>query len=51
MVAVKQSHLDWAYIEAELRPLAEVKEEPEIMETLQRIRHLASKYATDADTP
>jgi hypothetical protein len=51
MVAVKQPNLDWLYIETELRPLAEVKEEPEIMDTLQRIRRLASKYSTPAGDP
>ena len=30
--------LDWRYIEDQLRPLVEVKEEPEILETLARLR-------------
>jgi hypothetical protein len=40
-VAVRfKDHLDWRYIEDQLRPLAEVKEEPEIMRTLARLRCL-----------
>jgi hypothetical protein len=30
--------LDWAYIEKQLRPLAEIKEQPEIMAALSRLR-------------
>jgi len=30
--------LDWAYIEAQLRPLVELKEEPEILERLSQLR-------------
>ena len=30
--------LDWTYVETNLRPLAEAKEDPEIMQTLARIR-------------
>jgi hypothetical protein len=30
--------LDWAYIHRQLQPLAELKEEPEIMDELQRWR-------------
>jgi len=33
--------LDWNYILEQLAPLAEAKEEPEILETLTRIRNLA----------
>lgn len=33
--------LDWRYIEEQLAPLAELKEEPEILDTLRRIRKLA----------
>lgn len=33
--------LDWRYIEDQLGPLAELKEEPEIFDTLRRIRKLA----------
>lgn len=34
--------LDWRYVEEQLKPLAEAKEEPEIMVEFQRIRRLAS---------
>jgi hypothetical protein len=38
-IAVRQrGHLDWPYIEASLQPLAEVKDQPEIMATLQKLR-------------
>ena len=41
MVAVRQNgRLDWRYIEEQLRPLAEAKEAPEIMDALARIRNL-----------
>jgi hypothetical protein len=33
-------HLEWAYIEEQLRPLVELKEEPEILQTLARLRRL-----------
>jgi len=32
--------LDWSHIEEQLRPLVEVKEEPEILQTLARLRRL-----------
>ncbi|MDX2180024.1 MAG: hypothetical protein SFV18_10575 [Bryobacteraceae bacterium] len=32
--------IDWAYVEENLRPLAELKEAPEIMEELARLRRL-----------
>ncbi|MBM3754923.1 MAG: hypothetical protein FJW38_13195 [Acidobacteria bacterium] len=32
--------LDWKYIEEQLRPLVELKEEPEILRTLERVRKL-----------
>jgi hypothetical protein len=32
--------LDWRYIEDQLRPLVELKEEPEIFDTLARLRKL-----------
>jgi hypothetical protein len=32
--------LDWRYIEDQLRPLADVKQDPEIMRTLARLRQL-----------
>jgi hypothetical protein len=31
-------NLDWAYIREQLTPLAEAKEEPEIMERLEALR-------------
>jgi Nucleotidyl transferase AbiEii toxin, Type IV TA system len=38
-IAIRQrGRLDWTYIEAQLAPLAEVKDEPEIMATLARVR-------------
>ena len=33
--------LDWRYVEEQLAPLVELKEEPEIMQTLARIRRLS----------
>jgi len=33
--------LDWRYIDAQLRPLAELKDEPEILERLVRMRRQA----------
>jgi hypothetical protein len=35
-----KDQLDWSYIEEELRPLIEVKAEPEILQTLSRLRRL-----------
>ena len=32
--------LDWRYVEEQLRPLAEVKEDPEILKALDRLRRL-----------
>lgn len=41
-IAVKQAtKIDWGYVEAQLTPLVELKEEPEILDTLRRIRKLA----------
>jgi hypothetical protein len=37
-IALRNPALDWAYIETHLAPLAELKEAPEIMQTLARIR-------------
>ena len=38
-IAGKQrGHLDWTYIESQLAPLAELKEQPEIMATFARLR-------------
>jgi hypothetical protein len=31
-------HLDWPYIEEHLRPLAEIKQDPEILGNLARLR-------------
>jgi hypothetical protein len=37
-VATRQrAALDWEYIARNLRPLAEVKEQPEILETLEKL--------------
>jgi hypothetical protein len=33
--------LDWAYVESQLRPLTELKEEPEILERLATLRSQA----------
>ena len=42
-IAVRQEKtLDWRYIEDQLIPLAEAKEEPEILVQLARIRRLAA---------
>ena len=35
-----KNQLDWDYIEEQLRPLAEVKNQPEILQTLGRLRGL-----------
>jgi hypothetical protein len=38
-VAIRQGHeLDWSYIDDQLRPLAEIKDDPSIMKTLLRIQ-------------
>ncbi len=43
-VAVRHGkNLDWHYIEEQLTPLAEAKEEPEILRQLSRIRNLGAK--------
>jgi hypothetical protein len=40
-VAIRQKgHLDWQYVEKQLRPLAEMKEEPRILQTLAAFRAL-----------
>jgi hypothetical protein len=40
-VAIRQgANLDWTYIEDQLRPLAEIKEDAEILRTLSRLRRL-----------
>ena len=37
-ILIRQAgRLEWAYVEAQLRPLVELKEEPEILERLERI--------------
>jgi hypothetical protein len=38
IVARNADRLDWDYVEEQLRPLAEVKEDPAILETLRRLR-------------
>jgi hypothetical protein len=41
-VALKHGKkIDWGYVTEQLTPLAELKEEPEILDTLRRIRKLA----------
>ena len=35
-----KNELDWRYIEEQLRPLVELKEEPEILDTLARLRRI-----------
>lgn len=37
-IVVRQTDLDWPYIDRQLRPLAEVKESPHILERLRRLR-------------
>jgi hypothetical protein len=40
-VAIRQKgNLDWTYMEEQLRPLSEVKEQPEMMDTLARLKQL-----------
>jgi Nucleotidyltransferase of unknown function (DUF6036) len=40
-VAIRnRGKLDWSYIETQLRPLVDLKEEPEILRTLARLRDL-----------
>ncbi len=40
-VAIRnRGRLDWRYIEEQLRPLAEVKQEPEILKTMGRLREI-----------
>ncbi len=34
------NRLDWSYVEEQLRPIAEVKEDPEILNELARLRRL-----------
>jgi hypothetical protein len=38
-VLLRQTTLDWDYIEAQLRPLVEAKESPAILQHLSRLRH------------
>jgi hypothetical protein len=38
--SAKRTPWDWRYIEEQLRPLAEVKQEAEIFQTLARLREL-----------
>jgi Nucleotidyltransferase of unknown function (DUF6036) len=37
-VAVRQTQLDWNYIDEQLQPLAEAKEVPEILDVFARLR-------------
>ncbi len=40
-VAIRnRGQLDWHYIEEQLQPLADLKQEPEILRTLARLREL-----------
>ena len=38
VVARNKGHLDWAYVEEQLKPLAEAKEDPGILRELARLR-------------
>jgi len=38
----REKTLDWRYVEEQLCPLAELKEEPEIMQKFARLRKLGS---------
>jgi len=38
VVARNRQQLDWAYMEAQLRPLAEAKDDPGILKELARLR-------------
>ncbi len=38
VVCRQRAALDWNYIEANLQPLAEVKGQPEIMDTFKKLR-------------
>jgi len=38
VVSRQRRLLDWQYIETNLRPLAEIKDQPEIMATLRKLR-------------
>jgi hypothetical protein len=40
IVLRNKQQLDWSYIEDQLRPLAEAKQEPGILDTLARLREL-----------
>lgn len=40
VIARNRNQLDWSYIENQLRPLAEVKQDPGILDTLARLREL-----------
>ena len=37
-IAIRQRSLDWSYIEAQLLPLAEAKDQPEIMKALSGLK-------------
>jgi hypothetical protein len=40
VAARNAKRLDWSYIEKQLRPLTETKQEPEILKTMVRIREI-----------
>lgn len=42
VVLRNRDHLGWRYIEEQLKPLVELKEEPEILDTLARLRRLSA---------
>lgn len=45
-VAIRHGdRLDWSYVEDQLRPLAEVKQDPEILRTLARLRQRSGSSA------
>jgi hypothetical protein len=44
----QRGDLDWSYIESHLGPLAELKEEPEIMAELDKLRR---EFAKPRPTP
>lgn len=39
IVIRQHGRIDWAYVESQLKPLAELKEEPEILDRLARLRN------------
>lgn len=47
VVIRNRDQLDWRYIEDQLHPLVEVKQEPSIVQTLARLRRLSSSPADE----